>query len=105
MLQEFSMMETKVSSSSCMSGDTLDEQVGNNKFNQDIYRKAIGCRLYIATCTRPGIRFAVVLQKSIPRILEKFKESYEVHKLNLTYSGLGSGVEVFCDAVWANDKN
>ncbi|KAJ8881186.1 hypothetical protein PR048_017659 [Dryococelus australis] len=25
--------------------------------------------------------------------------------LKLTYSGLGSGVEVFCDADWANDKN
>ncbi|KAJ8873328.1 hypothetical protein PR048_026962 [Dryococelus australis] len=114
MLQEFNMMEEKVSSTPCMPGDTLDDQVGDSSFDQDIYSKAIGCLLYIATCTRPDIRFAVGKLskfcndpsqgnwKNSKRVMRYLKYTSD---LKLTYSGLEIGVEVLCYADWANDKN
>ncbi|KAJ8882406.1 hypothetical protein PR048_014214 [Dryococelus australis] len=107
-------MEAKVSSTPCMSGDTLDDQVGDSSFEQDVYRKAIGCLLYTATCTRPDISFAVGELskfcnnpsqgnwKNVKRVMRYLKYTSD---LKLTYFRLGSGVKVFCDADWANNKN
>ncbi|KAJ8890407.1 hypothetical protein PR048_009915 [Dryococelus australis] len=112
--EEFNMMEENVSSTPYMLGDTLYDLVRDSSFDQNIYRKAIGCLLYIATYTRPDISFAVGKRskfcnnpsqgnrKNVKRVMRYLKYTSD---LKLTYSGLGSGVEVFGDADWANDKN
>ncbi|KAJ8894943.1 hypothetical protein PR048_000250 [Dryococelus australis] len=103
------MMEAKVNSTPCMPGDTLDDQVGDSSFDQDIYRQAIGCLLYKADisfavgklskfCNNPAQGNC----KNVKSVMGYIKYTSD---LKLTYSGLRSGVEVFCGADWANDKN
>ncbi|GKC97334.1 zinc finger, CCHC-type containing protein [Tanacetum coccineum] len=94
--------------------DTSEKVIPNNgqTVSQLEYSKVIGCLMYVMTCTRPGIAFAVdklsrytsntgtqhwQAIQVVPKFLKKTMD------YSLTYIGYSSVLEGYTDASWINN--
>lgn len=114
-LNEFGMSECRGVSMPLISMNSPREEVTDkNKFDKTLYRKAIGCLLYISTSTRPDISCAVsklsqfceapiqddwVNVKHVLRYLNQTK-NYSLH-----FCKAGKTIQVYSDADFGNDEH
>ncbi|KAJ8879530.1 hypothetical protein PR048_020138 [Dryococelus australis] len=112
-LEQFDMNNAKglsapleVSQSGGVPGEDID-------FDDKVYKRAIGCLLYLSGVTRPDIAFTVSKLSrmcSKPRLCDwrdvqhVFRYLRKISDLKLCYYKTDSQVKVFWDADFANDK-
>lgn len=112
-LEEFNMSDCKGVSTPLNPGTVFLDEDNVERFDSSLYRKAIGCLLFIANGSRPDIANAVCKMsqkcespttkdwsnvKHVLRYLQKTKD------LGIMLSTDGGKLTVYCDADWASDK-
>lgn len=115
LLAEFGMDEARGTSSPLDPGTNFLKSSDPAKIkDKPNYRKAVGSLLYLANWTRPDIAHAAAYLSQFNENPTKEHWTGVCHSLRylkktedhvLTYRRTGKGVEVFCDADWANDKS
>lgn len=110
-LDEFNMKECNGLSTPL---EVLDITENDEKFDEKIYRKAVGSLLYIANGTRPDISFAVaylsqfnnnVTKKHWTEVKHLFRYLKKTAEMKLTFRKEDKPIQIYTDADWANNKS